>query len=268
MCSSIIHITFNSRENHRISLPILQHNPDKLYYFTAYIKNTEQKDINMKFFRQNIKTLKKSLPTLNIIQKEIDYTNYIEIIQELSKIIKNEREINPNCKIYINIGTGSKITAIASTEASRLWNCELIYVYSNKYDPYSSGPRHKGEMIVNTPKIFPIVKPEKTFLEILKIIKNAIKIKYQNKEGPIKNKFLYKKNLLKLLINSGHLKLKSKNKNQRFNQASLYMKLNQKFLKPLNSKLNYINISKDKRNKKIYITEKGNIVLKIFKYLI
>ncbi|MBN1216328.1 MAG: hypothetical protein JXA99_12915 [Candidatus Lokiarchaeota archaeon] len=46
------------------------------------------------------------------------------------------------------------------------------------------------------------------------------------------------------------------------------MKLNQRFLKPLESELKYIEISDDKRNKKIVITEKGRVVLNIFKYLI
>ncbi|TFG21540.1 MAG: hypothetical protein EU529_13330 [Promethearchaeota archaeon] len=170
-----IHITFNSREDYRILTPILNQIPHKLYYFTAEIKSTGQKDEHLDFFNKNSSFLKEKIPNLIIIQKEVDYTDYIEIIQELSKIIKKEKGTNPNCEFFINIGTGSKITAIASTEAARLWNCKALYVHSTKYDPLTKGARHKGEMIIKYPPIFPAQKPMKKLIKVLKIIDNAIK---------------------------------------------------------------------------------------------
>lgn len=41
-----------------------------------------------------------------------------------------------------------------------------------------------------------------------------------------------------------------------------------KFLCPIVKEMKYIRISDDKRNKKIYLTEVGKDILKIFKYLI
>ncbi|MBN1216324.1 MAG: hypothetical protein JXA99_12895 [Candidatus Lokiarchaeota archaeon] len=268
MISNNIQIVFNSKENQRITKPILLYKPDKVYYFTAYIKRTGQKDENINFFHENTNFLKKEMPDLEIIHQKVDYTDYIEIIQEISKIINIERIQDPNCQFFINIGTGSKIVAIASTEASRLWNCNLIYLYSTKYDPFNSGATHKGKLLFQNPKIFPVQKPDKELIKVLKIIQEILIKKYKNNELEYSDRFIYKKELLRILEEKGFLDLKTKHKNPRFTQSSYYMKLNQRFLKPLASQLKYLEISKDKRNKKIYITEKGQIVLNIFKYLI
>lgn len=263
-----IHIVFNSKETDRITEPILRHNPNKLYYFTAYIRKTDQKDVNIEYYENNTSLLKERIPSLDIIQKELDYTNYIETIQQLSKIIKQERAENPEAKIYVNIGTGSKITALASVEASKLWNCEIYYVYSTHYDPTSNGAQHKGKMIIKTPITFPIKKPNEKFIIILKFIYNLIEEKYKNKDlSNVKRKYIYKKNLVEDLYEEGLLKLKSKHKNKRKLKSSIYMK-SRKYLDPLEDDLNYIEISDDKRNKKVYLTETGKEILQIFEYLI
>ena len=41
-----------------------------------------------------------------------------------------------------------------------------------------------------------------------------------------------------------------------------------KFLEPMVNKMKCIKISDDKRNKKVYLTEVGEDILKIFKFLI
>ncbi|MEE9378414.1 MAG: DUF6293 family protein [Candidatus Lokiarchaeia archaeon] len=268
MFSPQIHIAFNCEEEERITKPIIDNPPNKLYLFTAFIKKTQQKDINMHFYERNIKTLKKEIPLLKIITKEIDYTDYIEIIQELSKIIKYEREENPNCKIFINVSTGSKIASIASTEASRLWDCQIYYVHSSKYEPHGEGPRHKGEFFIFEPVTFPIEKPKEIYIRILKLIDNLIKEKYQDKiYDKKKGKFIYLKNLIYKLEAEKYLELVSKHKEPGSFKSALYMK-SRNFLEPLVKDLKYIKISDDKRNKKVFLTSIGIEILKIFKFLI
>ncbi|TXT58308.1 MAG: hypothetical protein BAJALOKI2v1_400040 [Promethearchaeota archaeon] len=263
-----IHIVYNSKEAERITEPIVKHIPNKLYYFTAYIRSTDQRDVNIDFFQKNTSYLKERIPSLEIIRRELDYTNYIETIQELSKIIKNERKENPEAKIYINISTGSKITALASVEASKLWDCKIYYVYSTHYDPKSDGAQHKGEMIIKTPITFPINKPDEEFIKILKYIENLIDEKYRGKDvSNVKRKYIYKKHLVENLYEEGFLKLQSKHKNKRKLKSSIYMK-SRKYLDPLENDLNYIEISNDKRNKKVFLSETGKEILQIFEHLI
>ncbi len=263
-----IHIVFNSRERARITQPIIENPPNKLYYFTAIIRETGQNDVNLSYFKQNLALLEKQLPQMEIINKEVDYTQYIEIIQEISMIIKYERDLNPNSKIYINVGSGSKITAIASIEAAKLWDCDVYYVYSTDYDPSGTGPDHKGDMIIKIPMTFPIQKPDRKVIEILRFIQEMIEERYQNKTHEnTQPKFIYKKDLIEQLFEDKLITLISENPEERKLQASKYMK-SRKYLKPMNEKLNFINISDDKRNKKIYITELGKEVIEIFKYQI
>jgi hypothetical protein len=208
------------------------------------------------------------LPQLEIIRKEVDYTNYIQIIQKLSKIIKDEREEDPNTRIFINVASGSKITAIASIEASKLWDCDVYYVYSTKYDPSGEGPVHKGEMKIKTPITFPIKKPDKKIIEILQFIQELIKERYKRKPSDESiRKFIYKKNLIEQLFDQKLITLINKNPEERKLQASKYMKA-RKYLKPMDQELDFIDISDDKRNKKVYLTDQGKELLQIFKYQI
>jgi len=263
-----IHIVYNSRENARITEPLLTHQPHKVYYFTAIIRETGQKDVNLLYFEENCKLLEQKLPNLEIIHEELDYTNYIEIIQELSKIIKKERESNPKSEIYINVSSGSKITAVASVEAAKLWDCNIYYVYSTEYNPSAEGPEHKGEMIIKTPTTFPIKKPEEMYIKILQLIEKMIRDRYKGKKyDKSKPQFIYKKNLISKLFDIKLITLQKKNKNERKLQASKYMK-SQKYLNPLKRELGYIKISKDKRNKKVFLTDLGRDILEIFKYTI
>jgi len=262
-----IHIIFNCPEDRRITEPLLQYNPDKIYYFTAFIYSTGQSDEHMDFFRKNIEIIRTHLPNVEIIQKQADYTDYINVIQEISKIIKEERERAPQTQIYFNLGSGSKITALASAEASKLWNCKSYYVHSTKYNPKADA-RHTGEMIIKEAINFPIRKPKRRLLEVLKIIKEMIDKRYEGKQKSESGKFIYKKALLEKLKETNHLKLIKSNENLRFKTSSYYMKLNQNYLRPLEEELKFIKVSKDKRNKKIFITSKGNDVLGIFQNLI
>jgi predicted transcriptional regulator len=268
MFSPQIHIVFNSREDERITKPIVENPPNKLYYFKAFVQKTNQRDMNLEFFEKNVEFIKKRVPSLEIIPREVDYTNYIEIIQELSKIIKYERESNPNCHIFINVSSGSKMTSIASTEASRLWDCEIYYLYSSQYVPNGKGPRHKGEFYIMEPITFPINKPDKIYIKTLRLIQDLISNKYRNKEYDIsKRKFIYFKRLIEELESEGLVKLDNEHNDPRSRKSALYMKTRH-FFGPLIEDLNYIELSDDKRNKKVFLTQKGKDILKIFKYYI
>ncbi|TXT67025.1 MAG: hypothetical protein BAJALOKI1v1_210027 [Promethearchaeota archaeon] len=261
-----IHIIFNFKERLRVMGPLLQHQPHKLYYFTAIIKDPNQKEIHLSYFNQNCSELEQKLPNLEIFSKEIDYTDYFKIIQELSKIIKRERQENSNSKIFINISTGSHITTLASIEASKLWNCNIYYASSTEYRPYDEEFDHNGEIRVQTPLIFPIQKPKEKYIRILQLIEKMIEERDIQKDyNSSDHKFVYKKELILKLFETSLLALQKNNKNTRKRLASQYMK-SQKYLQPMDKELKVIKISKEKRNKKIRLTDKGKNLLEIFRY--
>ncbi len=70
MASKNIQIVFNSKETKRITKPILFYKPNKVYYFTAFIKKTGQKNENIDFYHENINFLEKEIPSLEIVHQE------------------------------------------------------------------------------------------------------------------------------------------------------------------------------------------------------
>ncbi len=266
-----VHIVFNCPETGRITHPLLENPPHKLYYFTAYIKKTKQKDVNLNLMKENIATIKNHIPTITIIRKEIDYVDYIEVIQQISKIVKKEREENPNSTIYINISSGSKITAIASIEAAKIWGLEYYYVYSSNYQPYDDGPIHSGEFYIIKPVTFPTQRPQKDHIRTLKLIEDMTNRKYRKKqltESELRNieRFIYMKDLIRELESKEIIELESKNRDAQKQKSALYMKAKD-FLSPIEKILGYITISKAKRNRKVTLTKKGKKLTEIFKYL-
>jgi len=266
-----VHIVFNCQEKGRITEPLLENSPHKIYYFTAYIKKTKQKDKYLEYMEENIQTIQNRIPAIKIVRKTVDYVDYIEIIQQISKIVKDERAENSNATIYINISSGSKITAIASIEAAKIWGLEHYYVYSDKYNQYDEGPVHTGKFYIERPVTFPTQRPRKDHIQTLKLIESMIQRKYENKILPKselngESKFIYFKNLIEKLEFEGIIGLESNNKDSKKRKSALYMKAKD-FLDPLEKELHYITISKDKRNRKVRLTHEGENLIKIFRYL-
>jgi len=103
---------------------------------------------------------------------------------------------------------------------------------------------------------------------MLEIIDNLTKKKYHKKDhSDTQKKFIYKKSLIEELESKGFLELESIHKDPSSRKSALYMKSNM-LLEPLVKDLKYIEISDDKRNKKVFLTEVGKKVLEIFKILI
>ncbi|MFX1259124.1 MAG: DUF6293 family protein [Promethearchaeota archaeon] len=256
-----IHITFNCEEDVAITSPIISSKPHKIYYFIAYIKKSGQKDVNMNFCKKNIETIRENLGNIEIETLEVDYTDHIEIIQELSKIVKKERTIQSNCEIFIN--ALRCVTGIASFITSSLWNCELFYDYAEFYDNSGRGARQKGRLFFEYPFIFPFKKPSQRCIQVLKIIKDFLKTRPYNKFA--ESKYIKKRDLVKLLKTTGFLTPKKNPRTYRTQLSSLYSQLDRRFLNEL-SNLKYIKILDDNGRKNVFITKTGEEILKIYKY--
>lgn len=251
-----IHVVFNAKEHGRITEYVVRSKADRVYYFSHY--SPEQSDKNESNQRHNLEVLRETLPSAEVIERRVNYTDYFAIIQAISKIVRDEREKNPNNQIFINLGTGSKITAIAGLDAAKLWAFRPYYVYSHDYDP-ERNPVHAGEMQLFEIPQFKIDRPDPVLVKALKIIAELGK----------KNQGMYKKTFIETLDKRGLLVVNSQSKrgnNQTRRKSALYMAANHQFLDPLETNWHYIEVSDRRRNQKIFLTEKGREALKIFKF--
>jgi len=253
---SQIHIAFQGFEIERISDPIIRMRADRAYLFIYKDEKTEK-------FIDEYKTIEKQLKDNNIevIQKGIDLLDYIAVIQNISKIIQDERKKDPGVQIYINISVGTKITAIAGFDACRFWDCSTYYVrgevyISEKEITKDTRTLSLGKMETLKPPIFNLNKPASNLIDALKIIA-------ERKTG------IYKKDFIKKLLAKSLLIVQKEYEDREAlkKRSAEYMALNHQYIRPLRDDWNYIHVSEARRNQKITLTELGEEAIQIFKYL-
>jgi hypothetical protein len=252
--SNNIFVVFNQKETARITEKILEINPIRVYYFRFFNDRTGRDDEFIEYYHQNIETIRAGLPNCDIIQEGLNYVDYYAVVQRLSRIIKAESREMANT-VYINIGVGSKFTAIASIDACRLWGARGLYVYSDQYQDEEGVPMHTGPMITFEVPQFNFQKPESHLIDALKV---AGELADHDALGRQKN-FVYKAEWMDelgrrdILADEG-----TSNKRQ--------MEMLNRFVKPL-IKIGCITEETVGRQKKYWLTPNGRAYCQIFKYL-
>lgn len=245
-----IHIVYNVKEHDRIIKPILESRPDVIYYFHHEGKNS---DIYLDYFENNIEKLKKDLPQSKIIIDTVDYVDYYNIISKLATIISN----NKKAKISINMGTGSKMVALANLDAYRLWNVEIIYPYSLDYNPTNEST-HSG-IIENAelPK-FEFRTPPPHLIKVMQSIFWLM----QHDRFEHKRDYVRQKDLQEVYFEELKVETVPYNNDPRKYDSSQKIKLNRR-LKLLEKPWKIIFREKSGRSNQIYFTEQGRMMIRV-----
>jgi len=155
-----------------------------------------------------------------------------------------------NDDVYVNITTGSKITAVAGTIASMVTNATAYYVRGE----YESVQADNPPIVASITKIpqYPIHEPDSDQINILNFLKE------KQKEGV---------NVTKgdLINFSEYQGLSYINKD--VSQKAEYRLLDVHVIEPLGQQ-GYITVNREGREKIIKITEKGENMLRAFRYMI
>ncbi len=256
MLEEKVHIVFNAKEYSRITEFVSKSYANRVYYFR--FRSEEQEDQNPDYYEKNRQVLLDANPDVEIVPRFVNYTDFFEVIQGISQIIKSEREKSKKDHIprhiFINLSAGSKITAIAGLEASKFWGITPYYVFSKHYDsdPAEGEPIHSGKMELRDVPVYPSIKPTSGMIRVLHEIQEA------GGSG------ILKRVLVDKLRKQGILNVNSNNARNR--SSAEYMALNHSFLKPLQEDWNAIEVSDDRRNQKIVLKPKGEEILNIFKF--
>ena len=254
-----IHIVYNSQEKKRITEPILSSNPDVLYYICHH---GEIEDIFLDYKKMNLETIKNNLKNCKIIENKVDYVNYYDIIGNLAKIISSENSQSKDEEITfnINMGTGSKMVAIANIDAHRLWdNIKLIYPYSLNYDP-SAESAHSGIMYSAEPPEFKFNKPT---IELIKAMQILYWLKKHDKFERERD-FVLQRDWQEAIFHKYKIRNVKKNENSRDRDTSEKMSLNRAIITPLTDKWKFIYREKQGRDYKIYLTDAGIKMVRVF----
>ena len=227
-----VHIAPVGFEHDRIVEPIILGKADKVWL----LKNGSDNGKTGIYLERVVESLKSSKILFEI--KEVNMFSMIDILNSINEII----ELEQKNEIFVNISSGSKITAVALALACMLWEGTPYYVMPKKYPTHIAGKTLSEGVkdIISVPK-FQIISPEIEHLDVLNIIKQS--------GGSIK-----KKDLIERLIEIGQIK-------SDISDQGKYNILNRKFLSPL---FKNKDISFNENDYEIGITKEGEIKLKIF----
>ncbi|UYP45970.1 hypothetical protein NEF87_002255 [Candidatus Lokiarchaeum ossiferum] len=254
-----VHITYNSKEFDRITDPIFKEQPDVIYYIHH---NGKKEDIFQEHLETNIQTITKRLPNTPIVQKGADYIDYYDIISLLAQIISTENLSHPeiSTEFMINMGTGSKMVAIANMDAVRLWdNISFTYPYSLDYNPEEKST-HKGAMLSAVPPKMEFRKPSLLLIQTMQLILWLM----ENDRYERKRKFVMQKDLQNLIFNKHKIMKVTPNSNPRKQDSSEKIRLNSKVIAKLRDHWKFITRKKQGKSYRIYFTENGRKMARVF----
>ena len=235
-----IHIVPAGFEFQRVTRPLIEMQADKVYLVT-FEKGDDAKD-----YLSKIKTeLGQNYRHIQVKEVFLNIWDLYECIEGFRKIILEEEGNH----VYINVSTGTKITAIAGMLSCMLWNANPYYThisYPNKESKSMPSEHVRDSKILPT---YDIRKPETEFMKILKLLKS-------NRGTMRKSKIISELEEEKILRttdqNGGELSGPAKHSQLRA------------LLKPMEQKWKFVEVKASGRRSEVTITKQGENALRIF----
>ena len=236
-----IHVAPQGYEDERIYLPANRMDADKVILLVPDEDSEQGKEC--------LATVLKELDELGIDTEEVscDIFNANEALRAITKIVHQ----HPNDQIYVNISTGSKITAVNGTIACMLTGATPYYV---KAKDYGDETVSKGvDDILNVPT-YPLDLPEDQYIKILGFIES------REEEG----EEVLKKDLSQFAWEEGLPLVQDLN---REDENNMYDIVNKDIIAPLQER-RYISIQQFGNKKLVSLTDSGRDTLEISRYLL
>ncbi len=227
----------------RVTDSLIKKNAERVYF----IRHKENNRGHEKFYEKVRKELASKAKKIAIREMKLDIWNYYDCVAAFREIIAKEKK-NGN-HIYINVSTGTKITAMAGMLAAMAWKIEPYYVRLT--NPSLKKIETIPKAAVDDPEELHAYDMEKPKLDYMKILDQLSK-----KDGTMR-----KKPLVKYLIDEKIIKPVDNSK-----QFSENAKLSQLrvLLDPMKDKWNFVKIEHSGRRSEVTITENGRKALRIF----
>lgn len=198
-------------------------------------------------YLEKIKSDLKNYPTIEIVEKYVDVWSLFDCLELMRETISKESGNN----IYVNVSTGTKVTAIAGMLSCMLWGATPYYAKVSYISNHIT-METETEFVENPPDFLPVYginRPKSEYLLILKLlVENGSRLR--------------KSQLIARLENEGIIKKRSETQVD----LSLSAKHSQLrvLLEPMVRDWNYITIEFAGRRSTVRITQQGLNALKIF----
>lgn len=246
----IIHIIPLGYEVDRVVKPFEKLRANRVYLLTLLKgENYSQEMIDEQKHFLKIVTEKLKEKHIDVIPKEIDIFDMLDVMKNVSEIIQQEKQ-RKNL-VYVNMSGAGRLTSVAATLAAMAHDAKAYYVAADRYSKTPEEEAQHGLSICEKLNItyiqnLPIVLPESIGLKVLvELCKNE---KSMKKRDIIK--FLWENNVEGFELKEDYTKL-DRNDKQKYQT-----RLNKRILNKL-EKTHYIERERKGRNTTIKITESG-----------
>jgi len=235
-----VHISPVGYEFRRVTEPLIRMQADKVYLVTLEIG-----DAATKFYTQIKKELSQRYKHIKVEEVTLDIWNLYDCIEKFREIILSEKGNH----VYVNVSSGTKITAIAGMLSSMLWGATPYYA------PVHYPPSEKIDMPteqVLDPDILPtyeIRKPSKDEMSVLSLLKEA--------GGKMR-----KSKLIAKLEDEKIIRIRDENVRE-LTDAAKHSQL-RAMLDPMEKDWNFIEVESSGSRSEVILTEQGDTALKIF----
>ena len=232
-----IHIVPVGYDTTRITEPLLSKKADKVYFLR------HENDTKSSYF--DFISSKLEGTGIDIQEKFVNIWDLFQCIGKFKEIVNSEKDNH----FYINVSSGSKITAIAGMLTSMLMpNVEPYYVHIEYPSPGIK--KIKEDTIKESVElpVFEINQPPNDFLITLRLLSQ--------------HDFMKKSQLIEELENANIIKQKDLDK-PFFSEHAKHSQL-RALLDPMERTWDFIKIDGKGKRSKVRITSQGNFALKIF----
>ena len=237
-----VHISPVGYEFLRISEPLIKMRADTVYLITYTKDNKKAKD----YYNKILKELRQNYKHIKVEEVCINIWDLFDCLEKFREIINSDK----GNQVYINVSTGTKITAIAGMMSCMLWNAIPYYapVSYASTDDNTKPPSEFVDEAVILP-VYEIKKPKPEHMLILNLL--------QQSGGKLRKSQVIKK-LEKLEI----IRLKDEKKTS-LSEAAKHSQL-RAILNPMENDWKYVKIYSAGRLSEVSITEQVETALKIF----
>ncbi|HEV2119297.1 MAG TPA: DUF6293 family protein [Candidatus Bathyarchaeia archaeon] len=238
-----IHITPVGYEFRRVTEPLVRMQADKVYLVTYRTDDSAKK-----YFASVKKELLQNYKHIQVEEVFVDIWDLYECLERFRSIVTQERAAGNF--VYINVSTGTKVTAMAGMLACMLWGASPYYApvsYPSARTLDVPPTEH-----VEDPETFPVYeirKPRPDQLKVLGMLKaNSGKMR--------------KAKLIEELESARIIGLRDETKIS-LSASAKHSQL-RAILNPMEREWNFIVVESSGRRSDVFLTEKGETALKIF----
>ena len=213
----------------------------------VYFVRVSEDDNASAYYDKIISDLKSNYPHIEIKQEFVDVWNLYDCIEKFREIIQKEKEN----QTFINLSSGTKITAIAGMLSCMLWDAKPYYAKVS----YPISPKIKelpSEQVDPDPDILPvydIIKPKNEYMLVISYLEN-------NSGRLTKSELITKLKEEEIIKPIGVSEDKFKGPAKHSQLRSI--------LKPMENDWNYVETIGTGKRSQVVLTEQGRNALRIF----